>query len=295
MKGADRIAKQEKDLRNLTAKIDYICKMNQNLKVPKDGDSEDDGILKKMKLYIDNNRAVAALFMIFLNIGSRYITLNITSSQEYYLRKLLLPELLVFAVSWMGSRDILIAAAITTGYSIITRLLFNEDSNFCILKKRMSKVKNLIDINNDNKVSEKELDQAIKVLAKARSKGELGDEDMQGGHMQGGEKGDMQGGQKGDMQGGQKGDMQGGQKGDMQGGQNTEDTEEVTNDNSVEELLLNGSMSIGPEGVQSLEIPVFEGLTYKNAMLPMRQAGHVTNSNPSSWGYTVHTGLPQVS
>ena len=279
MKGADRIAKQEKDLRNLTAKIDYICKMNQNLKVPKDGDSEDDGILKKMKLYIDNNRAVAALFMIFLNIGSRYITLNITSSQEYYLRKLLLPELLVFAVSWMGSRDILIAAAITTGYSIITRLLFNEDSNFCILKKRMSKVKNLIDINNDNKVSEKELDQAIKVLAKARSKGELGDEDMQGGHMQGGE----------------KGDMQGGQKGDTQGGQNTEDTEEVTNDNSVEELLLNGSMSIGPEGVQSLEIPVFEGLTYKNAMLPMRQAGHVTNSNPSSWGYTVHTGLPQVS
>ena len=64
------------------------------------------------------------MFMIFLNIGSRYITLNITSSQEYYLRKMLLPELLVFAVSWMGSRDIIIAAAITTGYSIVTRLLF---------------------------------------------------------------------------------------------------------------------------------------------------------------------------
>lgn len=265
MKGANRIAKQEKDLRNLTAKIDYICKMNQNLKVPKDGDSDNDGILKKMKLYIDNNRAIAAMFMIFLNIGSRYITLNITSSQEYYLRKLLLPELLVFAISWMGSRDILIAAAITTGYSIMTRLLFNEDSNFCILKKQMSKVKNLIDINNDNKVSEKEFDQAIKVLAKARSNGELGAVN---------------------------------EKTEMQSRENTENIEDVEkteeSDNSVEELLLNGSMSIGPEGVQSLEIPVFEGLTYKNATLPMQQAGHVMNSNPSSGGYTVHTGLPQV-
>ena len=273
MKGADRIAKQEKDLRNLTAKIDYICKMNQNLKVPKDGDSDNDGILKKMKLYIDNNRAVAAMFMIFLNIGSRYITLNITSSQEYYLRKLLLPELLVFAISWMGSRDILIAAAITTGYSIMTRLLFNEDSNFCILKKRMSKVKNLIDINNDNKVSEKELDQAIKVLAKARSNGELGAVN-------------------------ENTEMQSGENTEMQSGENTENTENIEkteeSDNSVEELLLNGSMSIGPEGVQSLEIPVFEGLTYKNATLPMQQAGHVMNSNPSSGGYTVHTGLPQV-
>ena len=31
----------------------------------------------------------------------------------------------------------------------------------------------MIDLNNDNKVSEKELEQAIKVLAKACSKGEL--------------------------------------------------------------------------------------------------------------------------
>ena len=290
MKRADRIAKQEKHLRNLTSKIDYICKMNQNLKVPKDGDSED-GILTKMKLYIDNNRAVAALFMIFLNIGSRYITLNITSSQEYYLRKLLLPELLVFAISWMGSRDILIAAAITTGYSIMTRLLFNEDSNFCILKKRMSKVKNLIDINNDNKVSDKELDQAIKVLAKARSKGELGeDTDMQGGpniDTQSREKTEKT--EKGENTDMKSGDMK---SGDMKSGQNAE---EITNDNSVEELFLKGSMSIGPEGVQSLEIPVFEGLNYKNATLPMQQAGHVTSSNPYSGGYTVHTGLPQVS
>ena len=63
----NRIARNEKNLRNLSAKMDYICKMNHNLKVPKDGKSDPDGVLTKMKRYIDSNRAVAAMFMIFLN------------------------------------------------------------------------------------------------------------------------------------------------------------------------------------------------------------------------------------
>lgn len=158
-------------MKQLQSKMNYICQLNEKLQ-PNGGKGKTaESVLFRAKNYVDNNRAVTAVFMLFLNIGSRYINLNMTSSQEYYIRRVMVPELLIFAISWMGSRDILIAAAITTAYSLITRVLLNENSNFCVFKKRMQDVKNLIDTNNDNKISDAELNQAIKVLSAAKMGG----------------------------------------------------------------------------------------------------------------------------
>ena len=154
---------QERNIRNLQKKMNYICEMNHSLKIP--SEHQPSSSLLRLKRYIDGNRAIAAIFMLFLNIGSRYINLNITSSQEYYIRKALVPELLIFAVSWMSSRDVLIAFGITTVYSLLSRLILNENSNFCIFKKHMNQIKSLIDTNNDNKISQNEIEQAIKILS----------------------------------------------------------------------------------------------------------------------------------
>ena len=56
----------------------------------------------------------------------------------------------------------------------------------------------------------------------------------------------------------------------------------------MQELLLNSSMSgmANLQGVESLEMPVFEGLTYKNSVLPMQQAGVIG-------GNAIFTGFPQ--
>ena len=156
----------EQRLKEMQTKMNYMCKLNQKLQPA--ASKTNGGVLSRIKRSIDNNRMTTAFFMLFLNIGSRYINLNFTSSQEYYIRKMLIPEVLIFSISWMGSRDILIAASITLGYSLITRLLLNENSNFCIVKAKMQQVKSLIDTNNDNKISDKELENAIKVLAKAK-------------------------------------------------------------------------------------------------------------------------------
>lgn len=158
----------ERTLQTLQTKMNYICKMNQSMQAGKGADGGETSVLLRLKRYVDNNRAITAMFMLFLNIGSRYINLNITTSQEYYLRKMLIPEVLIFCVSWMGSRDILIAACITFVYSLMTRVFFNENSNFCIVKHKMKEIKQLIDTNNDQKVSDKELDNAIHVLSKAK-------------------------------------------------------------------------------------------------------------------------------
>ena len=44
-----------------------------------------------------------------LNIGSKYITIELSKSQEQYLKNKIGRQILIFAISWMGSRDILIA------------------------------------------------------------------------------------------------------------------------------------------------------------------------------------------
>lgn len=165
-------AELQRSMKQLQSKMNYICQLNEKLQPNGGKEKTADSWLFRAKNYVDNNRAVTAMFMLFLNIGSRYINLNMTSSQEYYIRRIMVPELLIFAISWMGSRDVLIAAAITTAYSLITRVLLNENSNFCVFKKRMQEVKDLIDTNHDNKISEAELNNAIKILSAAKLGGQ---------------------------------------------------------------------------------------------------------------------------
>ena len=63
--------------------------------------------------YLNNSKFFAGLVMIMLNIGSKYITIELSKSQEAYLKNSVGRQILIFAISWMGSRDILIALALT--------------------------------------------------------------------------------------------------------------------------------------------------------------------------------------
>ena len=114
--------------------------------------------------FINGNKMFAATCMLMLNIGSRYVNLGITKSQEHYIRKLLSPELFVFIVFWMGSRDIFYAFILASVYSLLSRFLLNENSRFCMMKKKMKSVVDAIDTNNDGKISDAEIDAAIKAL-----------------------------------------------------------------------------------------------------------------------------------
>ena len=61
---------------------------------------------------LNNSKFFAGLVMILLNIGSKYITIKISKSQEAYLRNNVARQILIFAIVWMGTKDILIALAI---------------------------------------------------------------------------------------------------------------------------------------------------------------------------------------
>lgn len=119
---------------------------------------------------LNNSKFFAGVVMIMLNIGSKYITVKLSKSQEAYLRNSIGHQLLIFAISWMGTRDILTALVLTTVFVVLTQHLFNEESSFCILPENWKNFEKTLDLDGDGKVTEDEVSEAIKILEKAKQK-----------------------------------------------------------------------------------------------------------------------------
>ena len=77
--------------------------------------------------------------MISLNIGSKYITISLSKSQESFLKNAIGHQILVFAMAWLGTRDIITSLILTAVFTILTQYLFNETSMFYIVPKQWQK------------------------------------------------------------------------------------------------------------------------------------------------------------
>ena len=121
---------------------------------------------------INSSRLFAGLAMIMLNIGSKYISLELTPAQEKILRENVGRQMLIFAISWIGSRDIVTALLLTAAFHVLTTYLLNEDSQMCMLPASMKNLNTVIDEDGDNHLSETEIKKAVAILEKARKKEE---------------------------------------------------------------------------------------------------------------------------
>ena len=120
--------------------------------------------------YLNNSKFFAGLVMIMLNIGSKYVTIELSKSQEAYLKNSIGRQLLIFAISWMGSRDILIALALTAIFTVLTDHLFNEQSQLCIIPRKYRRYEHLLDLDKNNEVTEEEIRKATEILEKAKKR-----------------------------------------------------------------------------------------------------------------------------
>ena len=119
---------------------------------------------------LNNSKFFAGLIMILLNIGSKYITIELSKSQEEYLKNKVGRQILIFAISWMGSRDILVALALTGIFTVLTNHLFNEESRFCVIPQKYRNYEHLLDLDKNNVVTEDEIKKARELLAKVNKK-----------------------------------------------------------------------------------------------------------------------------
>ena len=117
---------------------------------------------------LNNSKYFAGLIMIMMNIGSKYITIKLSKTQEQYFKTSIARQILIFSIFWMATKDIFTSLILTAVFYVLTAHFFNENSKMCLLPARWKRVQNALDTNRDGKVSNEEIDKALKVLEKAR-------------------------------------------------------------------------------------------------------------------------------
>lgn len=118
---------------------------------------------------VNNSKFFAGIMMLTVNIGSRYVTIKFSKSQEEYIKNKIAREFLIFAIIWMATRDIIISVIMTASFIILADYLFNENSKFCILPEKFKNLQYLIDSNNDGIITDEEIKKAEDILRKAKT------------------------------------------------------------------------------------------------------------------------------
>ena len=124
-------------------------------------------IHKSYLKHINESKFLIGISMLLLNIGSKYVNFNFTKAQEQMLKEGLAREILIFAMVFMGTRDIVYAILLTAAFKILSDIALNEKSEYCIIPDKFKKIKAVIDINNDGFISPEEEEKAMSILKQA--------------------------------------------------------------------------------------------------------------------------------
>jgi len=122
-------------------------------------------VLKTITSQLNQSKIFAGILIIILNIGSRIVPINLSKSTENFLKTVVPRDLIVFAIAWMGTRDIFTALFLTACFIIFFDYLLNFDSKMCCLPTKYKP----IDIETD--ITDDELNKAINLLERSKKKG----------------------------------------------------------------------------------------------------------------------------
>ena len=82
---------------------------------------------------INESKIFAGLMIVIINIASKFVTFKLSKTVESYLKFTFSRDILVFAITWMGTRDIFISLGMTLLFIFIVDYLLNENSSICCL------------------------------------------------------------------------------------------------------------------------------------------------------------------
>jgi hypothetical protein len=117
---------------------------------------------------INESKIFAGLMIVILNIASKFVNFRFGPTAEKYLKYTFSRQILVFAMTWMGTRDIYIATILTLVFILFFDVLFNEDSQFCILPDNLKEYYQNLD-KEEQTVTEQKLADAFITIEKYRN------------------------------------------------------------------------------------------------------------------------------
>ena len=124
--------------------------------------------LNNQVVQLNQSKIFAGVMIIILNVSSKYVNLKLSKSMESYLKHTFNRNILVFAISWMGTRDIYVALFMMLIFIIFVDYIFNEESPFCCLPEQFTDYHVSLLDSSKNTLTTEEIKKAEEILEKAK-------------------------------------------------------------------------------------------------------------------------------
>ena len=124
------------------------------------------GKVRRMFKTLNDSKVFAGLALVIMNIASKHVDVELTPAQKEIFKHTITKQVLIFAIAWVGSKDILVSLIITVCYVIVFEVLLSSKSRFNLLPDKLKQLETNIDLNNDGKIQPEELDKALELIKK---------------------------------------------------------------------------------------------------------------------------------
>jgi len=84
---------------------------------------------------INNSKYFAGFMILILNLGSRFVAMELSENQEQLLSNIIIRRFVIFTMIFVTTKDIFVSIILTAAFIILVSGLFNENSKYCIIKK----------------------------------------------------------------------------------------------------------------------------------------------------------------
>ena len=113
---------------------------------------------------LSSSKIFVGIMMLLLNLGSKFVSIELSRSCQEYLKQTYIRFVLLFCISFMGTRDIIVALLLTCGVILLSDFIFHEESPWCVVPHTHRVLHTLpVDAPPDS-----EVDNAIKILERAK-------------------------------------------------------------------------------------------------------------------------------
>ena len=102
---------------------------------------------------LNQSKLLLGIAMLLLNVGAKYVDLRFSKTQEQALRNGLAREMIIFAIVFMATHDIISSLLLTGAFVVLADYLFNDHSRFCIIPEHLRRIAMVVDADGDNRIS----------------------------------------------------------------------------------------------------------------------------------------------
>lgn len=91
----------------------------------------------ELRTFTEESKFVLAIALLFINIGSRYVIMDLSKSQQMFFQNTIIKRIVIFSIFFVGTRDFKVSAISTLFTVLLADGLLNEKSKLNVLPESL--------------------------------------------------------------------------------------------------------------------------------------------------------------